>query len=247
MIYNILVCDDEKLQRKVLIDKIEMYFSNQKDKYKIFQASNGKEALKINRDKNIHVAFLDIELEDIKGIELSKKLKDVNDSLLIIFVTGYPDYMMEAFNQFAFNYILKPIKQVKFQAVLVKALEEIKKINKRNNKKFYNIVCKNKINSIPYSDIIYFEKKINNLIIVLEKEHIEIRNTLKNVEKAIDMEYFIRCHRSIIINKKRVIKLIGNNITLKGCDVKIPIGGKYKNNVLREISKMIRERQYNGL
>lgn len=243
MIYRILVCDDEKLHRKILIEKIEEYFSGKEEKYKIIEASSGEDALKINKDINIHIAFLDIELQDMKGIDLSKRLKDVNDLMLIIFVTSYSYYMIEAFEQFAFNYVIKPVNGERINKILDKAIEEIMKRDKKDYKKFYNINKNNKAISILYEDIIYFEKIINNLVIVLEKENIEVRNTLKKVEKEIDMNYFIRCHRSIIINKKKIVQLIGDTLTLKGHDGVIPIGGKYKNNILKEISKMIRERE----
>ena len=243
MEYKIIVCDDVKLHREVLSNEIEKYFAYSKSKYKKIDVSSGKELLEHEDIATVDIAFLDIELEDMKGIELSRKLREINDKVLIIFVTSHPDYAVEAFAQFAFNYIMKPIDSRRFKRILGKALEDIENRRNSDTEKFYNVILKSKMSSIPYKEIIFFEKKVNILVIVLENKKLEIRSSLKKVEEEIDMNFFLRCHKSFTVNKERIIHQQGDYLTLMGYNDDIPIGDKYRTNVLVELSRMLRGRK----
>lgn len=243
MEYKIIVCDDEKLHREILSNEIQKYFTDNEREYKKIEVSSGKELLEHSDIDTVDVAFLDIELEDMKGIELSRKLREINDEVLIVFVTSHPDYMMEAFDQFAFNYIMKPIDSKRFNRIMDKALEDIENRRNSGDEKFFNVIHKKKMSSIPYKEIVCFEKKVNNLVIVLEKDKMEIRSSLKKVEEEIDMNLFLRCHKSFIVNKDRIIRQQGDYLTLLGCNENIPIGEKYRESVLIELSSMLRGRK----
>jgi DNA-binding LytR/AlgR family response regulator len=78
---------------------------------------------------------------------------------------------------------------------------------------------------------------------ILENNKLEIRSNFKIVEEEIDMNFFLRCHKSFIVNKERIIVQQGNYLTLIGHNEKIPIGEKYRDHVNTEISKMLRGRR----
>lgn len=241
--YKILICDDEKLHRQILREELEKYFENTRCSYEIIEASSGEDVLGHKRTGSLDIAFLDIELADMKGIELSTKLKAKNEKVLIIFVTSYSDYMGKAFEQFVFNYIMKPVESKIFSRIMDKALEEIEYRRNNSLKKYFTIVYKKKMSSILYEDIICFEKRLNNLIISLENDKMVIRYSLKRVEEVLDTKFFLRCHRGFIVNKERIIVQQGNYLTLIGHNEKIPIGEKYRDHVNTEISKMLRGRR----
>jgi|LGOV01.1.fsa_nt_gb DNA-binding LytR/AlgR family response regulator len=240
MEYKIILCDDEKLHREILSNEIVKHFADSQNDYEIIKASSGEEVLGYDEINTVDIAFLDIELEDMKGIELSRKLRAINDKVLIIFVTSHSGYAVEAFEQFAFNYLTKPIDDGKFKRVIGKALRTIED---QSDDKHFKIIHKREMISIPYRDIIYFKKTVNNLEIVLENDRLKTRSSLKNVEENIDMDYFLRCHNSYIVNRKKIVKQKGNMLFLYGCDDGIDVGRKYKDNVLSEISRMIRGTQ----
>lgn len=73
--------------------------------------TNTKQALQYAADHTVDVAFLDVEMPDMNGIELAKKLQDLNAAVNIIFITGYKEYMPDAFNLYASGYLLKPIRE----------------------------------------------------------------------------------------------------------------------------------------
>jgi len=74
-------------------------------------ADNAKDAIALVREHNPDLAFLDIELPDIKGIELAERLREIKPDLAIVFITAHQEYSLDAFKLYAFDYILKPIDE----------------------------------------------------------------------------------------------------------------------------------------
>ncbi len=108
---NIIAVDDERLALSSLEHSIKEVA---KDAI-ITCFLTAKEAIEYAKENNVEVAFLDIQMGDMNGLALAKKLKEINSVTNVIFVTGYSDYMDEAFKMYASGYVLKPIdsKRVK--------------------------------------------------------------------------------------------------------------------------------------
>ena len=84
------------------------------------------------------ISFLDIEMGDISGIELAKRIRKRQEKSgkrsIIIFVTGFREYMEDAFDVNAFHYLVKPIKEEKFKEVFKRAEKEVKALEQYNDK-----------------------------------------------------------------------------------------------------------------
>ena len=108
---KILLVDDENLQllrlegacKKVLPDAFYFTFTNP---LKAFDSI---------KDENIDIAFLDIEMPGLNGIQLAKKLKKINPAIRVIFVTAFNEYALEAYKAHASGYITKPVNEAKIQ------------------------------------------------------------------------------------------------------------------------------------
>lgn len=101
---NIIAVDDEKLALDTLVDSIERTVPDAK----VFGFRKPEEALICAREKNFEIAFLDIKMRGMTGLELARKLKDIRGDINIIFVTGYSEYSLDAFRLYASDYLLKP-------------------------------------------------------------------------------------------------------------------------------------------
>ena len=107
---NILLVDDEPLQLLRLEKEVKSALGGEGN---IVTYSNPMEAAKANKGKSIDLAFLDIEMPGLNGIQLAKKLKVDNPSINIIFVTAYNNYAMEAMKMHASGYVSKPVSPAK--------------------------------------------------------------------------------------------------------------------------------------
>ena len=109
---DILLVDDEELQLLRLKNETKKVFSPDVAFYSYL---NPLEALKENKDKKFDIAFLDIEMPGINGIQLAKELKKINPLINIIFVTAYDDYAIDAYKLHASGYLSKPVSASKIK------------------------------------------------------------------------------------------------------------------------------------
>ena len=174
---------------------------------------------------NVDVVFLDIEMPEITGVELARKLLKKDTSISIVFITAYPDYAIDAYDIGAVHYLLKPIKQEK----LIQALERITHTNETDdslqiindyNAEAGKIIIKNKdtITLIKIKDIIYIESNPSGTEITTNREKLFTTSRIKYWEENLCKLGFIRCHRSYIVNMEhvyRLIRLVGDNYDLE--------------------------------
>ncbi len=134
---NIIVVDDEALIRDVLVDFLS------RNGYKTFIASNGEQGLDIIRKEDIQFALVDVKMEGMNGIELTKQIKKHKPSVNVIIITGYPslETAVNALKSGASEYIIKPFK-----------LEEIDKIIRakmyENDVSYENMKLKSRIKEL---------------------------------------------------------------------------------------------------
>ena len=134
---KILLVDDEKLQLIRLTDAVKKVLPKDSEYYAFV---NPVEAWKEVSEIGIDIAFLDIEMPQINGIRLAKKLKSVNPLVNVIFVTAYDNYALEAYRLHASGYVTKPVNAEKIKEELdgLRYSPELRKKNKLQIKCFGN-------------------------------------------------------------------------------------------------------------
>ena len=103
---TILIVDDEQLAVQSLLREAAQVFPPETD---FLTASSGAQALELAASRPADIAFLDIEMPDMDGLELTLRLKQLHPEINIIFVTAYPAYSVSAWKLHASDYLLKPV------------------------------------------------------------------------------------------------------------------------------------------
>jgi len=109
---KIAICEDDSIQRHSIVDMLENYLSSINKSYDLFEFINGEDLLS-SIDK-FHIYLLDIHMGSVSGIDVAKKIRLIQEKAIIIFTTGFKDYVFDAFDVNAFHYIIKPISLKKF-------------------------------------------------------------------------------------------------------------------------------------
>ena len=119
--YRVLIADDEMIERKVLYKTLT---ENLGDQCTIFQAENGREALRVSEEEKIQIAILDIEMPGINGIEAAQKIREQDGDCCIIFLTAFDEfaYARSAITVRALDYLLKPYDEQELMLVLEEAM-----------------------------------------------------------------------------------------------------------------------------
>ena len=118
---RLLIADDERIERQVLYKTLE---KNLGDRCAIFQAENGREALKIYEEEKIQIAILDIEMPGINGIEAAQQIRQKDKECCIIFLTAFDEfsYAKKAITVRALDYLLKPYDEQELMLVVEEAM-----------------------------------------------------------------------------------------------------------------------------
>jgi len=112
-----LIVDDEKLAR----DEMRFLLGSEKDVEIVAEASGGREAVALVREKKPDIVFLDIQMPEVNGFQVVHELVETGDIPLIIFATAYDQYAIRAFEVNALDYLLKPIDRERLGEALARA------------------------------------------------------------------------------------------------------------------------------
>lgn len=117
--YHLLIVDDEPLVRRGIKTFIDFEQLNIDE---VYEASDGQQALKIFKDKNIHIILADINMPKMNGLDFSKAVKSEKPDTCVALITGYDyfDYAVTALKAGVDDYILKPVSKSDIHALLVK-------------------------------------------------------------------------------------------------------------------------------
>ena len=188
--------------------------------------TNPLEALQIIERETIDLIFLDIQMPNLTGIQLSKI---IGDSTKIIFTTAYPQFALESYELNAVDYLLKPFEFERFYKAIQKALADQKNTRKQEDSSDFVFVKtdgKNNFEKVKIGDILYIEGLKNYVAIHLRETQIITYNTLKNIKENLPETSFIQIHKSFIISLQHIEKTTSNTAFINNNE--LPIGDTYR-------------------
>lgn len=201
--------------------------------------SNAFEALQFISENQVDLLFVDISMPDLNGLDFVKSLEK---KIPVIFTTAYSQYAVEGFQVEALDYILKPISY----ALFIKSANKAKawfdmhhQAAETSEPKIDYIFVKaeHRLIRIFLSDIKYIEGS-NEYIIIhqLKDKPLTTLMRMKNIETMLPENWFMRVHRSFIVNLNHV-KVIERNRIIFDEKIYIPIGEQYKENFQKFLDK----------
>lgn len=120
---KIAVCDDDASQRNYLTETVLIWAKKKRHLTKLISYANAKAFLfDYGQEKDFDILLLDVEMPEISGIELAKKVRKENRAVQIIFITGYYEYFSDGFDVSALHYLIKPVDVDKLFVVLDRAV-----------------------------------------------------------------------------------------------------------------------------
>lgn len=223
---NIAICEDNKIQVELLEKQVKKWASKNNIIVNIEVFYSG-EAFEFtwSMDKKYDILLLDIEMKELNGVELAKRIREEDGLLNIIFVTAIPDYIGEGYNVSAINYLLKPVEEEKLFECLDRSLKKIPK-----EEKTILIDVDGQIIRIKQEDIFYIEAFSHNIEINTKDEKFTTRKNIGTMEKELGENSFIRCHRSYIVSLKHVKRIGRTEIELDDGRT-IPVSRRQYSNV----------------
>lgn len=242
-----LIIDDESLARR----RIRHLLGPRTDVEILGECRNGVEAIEAIRAERPELIFLDIQMKDMTGFEVLENIPS-DEMPLVIFVTAYDQYAISAFDVFAFDYLLKPFKDERFQLSVDKAVDALSRRRLPNAPQIQDLLAylrrepttearprtipirgSGKISFVELSDITHIEASGYYVEIHTREKKYLLRETLTNLEHQLDPQHFVRIHRSTIVNLQYLSEI--QHSGLNDVAVILKTGGSFR------VSKTYRE------
>lgn len=222
---SIAICDDEKIPRIILKEMLKNICNKNNIDAIIDEFSSGIELLNIYKrnTKKYSIVFCDIIMKEMNGIELLRKLGELDVFIQAILITGSEEYVFQGYDVGALNYLMKPVSYEKLEKELFRA---IKNLNFTSPSR-YAININGKTNFIDLSEVLFFEVNNKTITANLEKDSIDFNMKIATLEEELKSRNFLRCHRSYLVNISHIDCILQNKIILKN-SVEIPVGRVYK-------------------
>lgn len=219
MNYKIAVCDDSAADRQYIVNLTEKWASETHHTVSLFPFLSAEDFLFHYTEQNdFDILLLDIEMGDMDGVTLAKKLRQENETLQIVFVTGYSDYISEGYEVAALHYLMKPVNPDKLFSVLGRAIEKLHK-----NEKVLHFEVAGEMVRVPLYQIRYIDVQLNYTTIHA-KEDVTLKKSLSELAAMLD-DRFYRVGRSAIVNLTCISRVTKTDIHLNdGTTIPLPRG-----------------------
>lgn len=231
---KIAICDDDNSQVEFTSNLINSIKADVN--FEIMTVLSGEELLNMKGIEDLDIVFLDIEMNGINGIETGKEIRKLNKDVIIVFITGYKKYALEAYEIQAFHYLIKPISKDKMDKLMKDILRRKNEmVAYQEKEKELTIRARDKLLKLKYDDIYYFEKYLKSIIVCSKEGDFKFKGTFKSLMNKIDMRYFIQCHQGFIANRSKIFRLKEGLITFRDINKEIPVSRGYKEIIIKEM------------
>ena len=217
--FDAIIADDEEQLRFYLKSKLARLWP---ELIICGEAENGFEALRLVETCRPSVAFLDIKMPGLSGIEVARK---ISSGCRIVFITAFDQYAIEAFENEAIDYILKPVTDERLQKTIKRLKEQIsgrpvsnldftrsmerllaamKDRPAAGYLKWIKVRLGEEVRLIAVDDIFYFKAEDKYTVVKTREAEALIKKTIQQLSEELNPEQFWRIHRGVIVSVRRV-------------------------------------------
>ena len=210
---RVLIADDDTGMRSVMrkiIAKVEGFAL-------VAEAGDGRTAIELVEKLTPNVVFLDVEMPEMSGVECARAIQDMNPAIIIIFATAHDTYMGDAFEVYAFDYLVKPFKVERVIQTLERARD---RLGQRGEKPADTPVRRGPacavegrlmlrhregVTFIDLRDILLVQREDRSTVLyTADGERYVTGDSLAEMEERLNSDAFFRCHKSYIINLNHI-------------------------------------------
>jgi DNA-binding LytR/AlgR family response regulator len=230
MVYRAIIAEDEKELR---IDLKTVLLETWPELDICGEATSGEEAIELVESKKPHIAFLDIKMPGLSGMEAARRIAH---QCRIVFVTAYDSYAVEAFERGAVDYLLKPvskervlqtIQRLKHQLqdsvsnspqlveIMEGMLSNLRHQGRLDFLRWIRAQSKDVVRIIPVEEVDYFKAEGNYTLVITKEREALIRKGIKELADELDPDQFWQIHRGVIVNISRIDR-VSRSLTGRG-------------------------------
>ena len=238
---RVVIVDDEPLARK----GIRQLLSSQSDVEVAGEARNGKDAVRLLKLLSPDLVFLDVQMPELDAFSVLRQL-DPQHLPLVIFVTAYETFALQAFDTHAVDYLVKPVHEARFRRAMELARERLR--GRDAGTPSFDLPPRRLLLGTGGSDIILDVTDIEWIeaddyyaaVHARGSRHL-VRESLASLEERLDRAQFVRVHRSAIVNLARVRQIrhaaVGDAVVVLDSGAQLPLSRRRREHVAEAIRR----------
>lgn len=234
---HIAICDDNVFCVEMIAEYLKEYATEKHIRTKISKYNNPQILI---MSKNIFdVIFLDIDMEEMNGLEVARVIRKTDTSVKIIYCTGYNEYMNSAFRVHAFGYIMKPIKREE----IFHMMEEVVRYSMPKEDHYVKFLLKDRIKTFDHKDILYFEYRNRKIGIHTKEDKVYwiANEKISDIAKRMEYYQFAVPHKSFVVNLYHVDHIKGYSVYMVNED-EIPLSQNYSKEFRKRVEVLMKKR-----
>ncbi len=157
------------------------------------------------------IILLDIQMKYMDGMSTAQKIREMDPSVILIFITSTVQYAVQGYTVDALGYVLKPVPYTAFSQLMDKATT---RVEAKQEKTYIRVNMEEKQLKLDCDTVSYIESQRNNVIIHTEQENYVTAGPLKRFEESLSAQGFIKCHNAYLVNLSFVSALLKEAIEL---------------------------------
>jgi DNA-binding LytR/AlgR family response regulator len=244
---NVLVVEDESIVSK------DIQHSLKKLGYNVVgSASTGEKAIELAAELVPDIVLMDIMLKgELTGIEAAEEIRNAN-KIPVVYLTAYADEgtLAKAKVTEPYGYIIKPFKEIDIHTSIEMAIYKHQKesevlkerdllyslVENKDSKDFIFVKSNSRLIKLKTADLYFVEALKDYVVINALNSRYTIHSTMKDIERKLPSDEFIRVHRSFIVRLDKIAAIEQPNLILENDKKVIPIGGSYKDELNKRIN-----------
>lgn len=230
---RIAICDDEIDARDTLRIQLEKILIEDAEEI-VYEFSSGTNAASwlANHPGEIDLLFLDVEMKGLNGMETAEKIRTFDTGLVIVFVTGYSDYVFDGYRVGALDYLMKPVAEEKLRQLIGR----VRAKSAQEEPHTFTLKSRDGTWRFRLSDILYFYSDRRQVFLVTAKGQYPFYARLDEIEKQLSSD-FVRIHQRYLVHPANVDYLGRESVSIHG--QQLPCSRRYRETALQKIARFM--------
>lgn len=199
------ICDNDKQA----LERLKTMMKTVAGEFTVTEFTNGYDMIEAHKEEHFEIAFLDIEMPEIDGMELSRELHVIKPDVLVIFVSDYYEKVYQSFQYSPFRFLRKGALEQELEEAMTAALNTV-----LEKTQVYEFKCDGVVRRLRISFINYVESNGHYTHIVTEEKTYSVRQSMSAMEKELEMYDFVRTHNSYLVNVACIFLVGDDNVQL---------------------------------
>lgn len=213
---SIAIVEDDRTFTAQMRDYLQTFSRENGVSFQVTTFTDGDEITE-NYRAEYDIILMDIQMRFMDGMTAAEKIRELDDEVTILFITGAPQYAIRGYRVGAMDFIVKPIEYHAFSESLGRAVRHLKK----SEGKYITVSIRGGRRKINVEEVRFVEVFDHDLVFHMPDEEIEAKGSMNAIEKELPTENFYKCSKGCIVNMRYVDAMIGSEVRLGGDRIQV--------------------------